>query len=362
MADGTYKRSLIDPDGTAGVNCDYVSLDLWEEDGGADGAYFGTGGCTSRNLDANNECAVAECKTSSGSADTSLTDIGTDWITSADDYILIRAHTGYRHAGVWDESKFWLHNNDAATPAYIRANYVRLDGLQTKVTATTGDKHGIVFISQSAEGDIRVGNLISRGVCSGGGASHGLNFNDAQIVATVWNSLFYGFVSGVDAGFRGIGIDNCTSVAVYNSVVYGCYWGIARIAGTVTVKNSAVGNCTDDFYGTIGMDYIVSDDDHSGNCANYWSAPTAGAGDWSSDFATPGSDFTLLATASDLIGHGVDDPGGAIQDDTDITGTTSRTSPWDIGAFEYVAAGGLIPRREIGAGVGRGIWRCEEKP
>jgi hypothetical protein len=278
-------------------------------------------------------------KSSSGGDDTTTFRYDA-FTTDADSYILVEGYD-FPTDGIWDATKYLFHNNDSANYGIeCRENYIRWDNIQFLVTESGGNnRDGLVFnVIAAGANDIRVHDCIFKGVCSGTGEGRGLFPADTDIVAKIWNCVVYDFFISADTGFRGIDL-LVSSATVYNCTIYNCSRGINRAGGTVTVKNCAVGICDDDFAGTITMDYIVSDDNHSGDCANYWSAPTAGAGDWSSDYTTPGSVFTLLATATDLIGNGLDDPGSGDYSD-DITGT-ARSSTWDVGAFEYVAAGGI---------------------
>ncbi len=57
-----------------------------------------------------------------------------------------------------------------------------------------------------------------------------------------------------------------------------------------------------------------------------------------------GSEDVNITTGSSLIGAGTDDPGGSGQGSTDMNGD-SRTSTWDVGADEFVAAGGIVVLR-----------------
>jgi len=124
---------------------------------------------------------------------------------------------------------------------------------------------------------------------------------------------------------------------VYNNTVSDCYRGIAFGSGSVlTVKNSTVFNNTDDFYGTMTIDYCASDDVDGNHAVDL----NENAGDeWTDNFVDyANGDFHLKSTAPDLIDAGTDlssDSDLSFSDDID---GDSRPSPyWDIGADEYPA-------------------------
>ena len=108
--------------------------------------------------------------------------------------------------------------------------------------------------------------------------------------------------------------------------------GIWSTGGVAGVTNTVVTGTGDDFNGTFsgGLFNNASDDGDGTNAV---------IPDWALTFTdAAGGDFTLLSGNS-IYQAGVDDPGGAVQDDTDIAGT-AWVSPWGIGAFSYSASAG----------------------
>jgi hypothetical protein len=125
-------------------------------------------------------------------------------------------------------------------------------------------------------------------------------------------------------------------VDMYNCTAYTGFRGFTRTAGTVTCTNCIAANqiaAGSSFNGTITVDHCCSDDGTGTN------AQTPSGGVWTNEFVTDGSDFALKV-GGNCVGNGSDDPGAGLYSD-DITGT-ARTSTWDIGADEYVAAGGGV--------------------
>jgi hypothetical protein len=279
------------------------------------------------------------CHNTSGGTDSTAVRFD-GWTTDADSYIKVEADSSYRHAGVWDASKY----NMAVTDAELletREDYVRVIGIQLHITVDANNIGIALYVNiANASNEIRLSNLIIKGTGTGTGSMQGINVDDANAIVKAWNCVVYNFISASDAGdtsFRGMSFNSCSSADVWNCTVNDSMRGIYQNAGTVTVVNGLVFESADDFVGTITMTYCGSDDDHTGASAtNFVITQTA------DDYAAlvtdaDGRDYNVTDGSSELVGTGTDDPGGATQDDTDIAGTT-RTSTWDVGAFELVAA------------------------
>lgn len=262
------------------------------------------------------------------------------WTTDSDSYIKVEAAAAYRHSGVWDASKYHIETTDS-NGIDINEDYVRLDGLQLHLITTGATYRSINVNSINIANLILFSNLIIKGDVTGTGAAQGIQVDDTDAIVKIWNCIIYNFISAsnpTDSGFVGIISSNATTIDIWNCTINDCRRGIVRGAtgGTVTVVNSLVFENDDDFGGTITMTYSASDDDHTGDSAtNFVITQTA------DDYAAlvvdaDGRDYNVTDKDSELVGTGTDDPGGAIQGDTDIAGN-ARISTWDIGAFEYVA-------------------------
>lgn len=324
----TTEHWYVDPDaGGGGTGVDwtnaYTTLSAWEAAKNADITAGGS-----------DKIMIVHCRSSSGGNDQAQCIIS-GWTTDSTHYIQIKGYD-FPSDGIWDDTKYILENNDDSADALrIEADYVRLINLQILLTTTSGTMNGLLVSGVNASNAITIDSCIVKGVCSGTGDAYAIYSSDADGIITVYNTIVYGFVSGVDSGFGSVRIVD-GAITFYNCTIWDGYFGLRQTGGTCTIKNSCVGNTTDDFSGTFTMDYIVSDDDHSGDCSNYWSAPTNGTGDWSLDYTTPGSDFTLLVTATDLIDDGLAD---VFAEDDDIIGTVRpQGGGWDIGAYEYTSS------------------------
>lgn len=324
---------VIDPDNGGGT--DYTSLDAWED---------ALGGTTDGDLVTNDEIALAQCRASGGTDDTTSVNIS-GWTTDATRYIKVELHSDETNTGIWNANNYTIAITHAKC-IEISEDYVRIDGIQTQSTQTDADNNatGIWVWAAGASNEIWVSNCIIKGVCSGTKTGWGILANDSDTILKIWNCVIDGFYISADTGFSGIYALACTSVDIWNCTIHNCTIGVNRGAGTCTVVNSLIFKCDNDFNGTITMTYCASDDDHTGDSVtNFVITQTA------DDYAAlvidaTGGDFRVTDGSSELVGTGTDDPGGATQDNVDIAGT-ARSSTWDIGAFEYgvvVGAAGIM--------------------
>lgn len=312
---------IIDPDSGAGT--DYTTLDAWEDALGGT-----TGGGTPGDLPAGDEIAVAQCRASSGTNDTAAVVIN-GWTTDSTRFIKITNHSDETNTGIWNEANYVLDITDDEA-IYVQEDFVTIDNVQIELN-TTGSNSGYGIRVQSVgTATITISNCIIKGGTFGTLIAYGILINDASATVNIWNTIVYDVFVAADGGFRGIYCDTAIAVNIWNCTVYNCTRGIQRDAGTCTAINTIVGNCEDDWNGTFVASYCCDDDDEGTNNQD----PSGGS--WANEFETAGSDFRLKA-GGNCIGNGTDDPGGALQDDDDIAGT-ARTSTWDIGAFENVAA------------------------
>jgi len=281
------------------------------------------------------------CRSSSGTDDTTSVDF-LGWTTNATCYIEI-IQADFPTNGVFDGSKYVLSvSNEASID--IRENYVRLGPFQVQATETgTGTVAGVYVSNIDAGGsDIRIFKTIVKGICSGTGAGYGFCCIDADATMNVWNCIAYDFISGADTGFRGFECSASTAMNVYNCTSFGNYYGFARSNNVMNIYNCASFNNADDFAGAITVIQNCASDDGDGvNPEDF----TAEAADWNAvftDYANADVSLKNYTTNPCCVGEGADNPGAGLYSD-DIIGT-ARSSVWDIGAFEYVAAGGCPPQ------------------
>ena len=313
----------VDPDAAGGgtgldwTNA-YTSLDAWEaaeQQDLTDGA---------------GDIMTVYCRSSGGTDDTTACTI-LGWTTSATSYIEI-IQTDFPIDGVFDGTKYLMARRSCLI---ISENYVRVGPLQIQMTVT-GNGIGITVETIDAGGsDIRIDSCIVKGICSGTGLGYGIHCNDADVTVNIFNCIIYGLISGEDISFRGIQSTASTALNIYNCTSFGNYYGLCRTGGVMNIYNCASFNNVDDVFGAAVTDHCASDDGDGTNAQDF----TAEATDWNkvfTDYTTGNVSLKDYTTSPCCVGKGVDDPGAGLYSDDIIS--TARTSTWDIGAFEYVAA------------------------
>ena len=301
---------------------DYTSLSAWEA--GQQG-----------NLVTADEIRTAECYSFQDT--TAVTIVG--WTTDATRYIKITTPSAERHDGKWNAGKYRLEVSDTGSgfpDLWSREDYVRIDGLQIRTPSVDANfQDPLGFTTIGASNDLRVSNCIIRGADNASYKQAGIRINDADAIVKIWNVVIYDIGDDIPQK-RGIKVQNATTVDLYNVTINGCYEGIFQAAGTVNVYESAVFNNTDDFSGTFNtIDYCASDDNDGTNNV----AESGGGAFWPDDFVDAANGDFHLKSSSNLVGAGNDSGSGLFSNDID--GET-RTSPSDIGADEYVSAGGAL--------------------
>ena len=283
------------------------------------------------------------CKSSGGSADTSTT-VFSNWTTDSTHYIKVQGGYAAGETGTpgtpenpstYSTSYYHLEVTDADI-LEIDVDYMRVDKVLIKATIT-GVGSCFYVNTTNADNDIRISNCIAYGDCTGNGSGRGIYINESQSVVYIWNSIVYGFYSvsnGNDNGFVGIYLANTSSTDIWNCTLNDNRQGIYQSNGTVTADNCLIFETTRinyDLNGTITASYCATDDSEAGT-GNFVITQT------DDDYAAlvvdaDGRDYDVTNASSELYGTGTDDPGGAIQDDTDIDGI-ARSTTWDVGAFE----------------------------
>ncbi len=288
--------------------------------------------------DGGGDTYTATCITTGDNAADTTATAWNGWITATANYVEIKGGAGNRaSAAGYGETKYRLEvtDNHALT---IQDDHVRVDGLQIRnIYSAQAGRSCIIMNSLVADNDIRISNCYLKGdpnVASGG---NGVNNEDDDAILKIWNTIMF------EHDGRGI-IAFGTTVDVYNTVIYGSQIDGIFFRGTSnwTITNCAVFNNVDDFddgtSGTIAVDHTASDNGFSGETNAV--AESGGGAAWPDDFTdAAGGDFTLVS-GSGLIGTADVDPGSGLFSD-DIDGTT-RGVAWDVGAFEFVAAGGGV--------------------
>ena len=321
----TYTKT-IDPNG--GSN--YASLNAWE--------------AGEQSLYSSGDIAIADCKRTGATKDTTAVTVA-GWTAGVIPKIIVNA--AHRHEGKWadqrgDGNYVYTLATDIGTSTsgslYINnVLNVSVDGLRIapNYTAAVSDSAGIRVDVYSAGGNTDISNCVIRAF-NAATAAHiqGIRFQ-SSVVARVWNNVIYDFYKSGSAYTKGL---NCRTGThyVYNNTIYNCNYGVFRESGTVIAKNNGVFSCaTACFSGSMdaASDYNISSDATAPG-TNKATGKTA----YTDYFVDPANgDFHLKNTSLALFGLSGADLSGTFT--TDAAGVT-RTLPFDIGALQYVAAGG----------------------
>ncbi len=294
---------------------------------------------------ANNTHTVHFNRTNGGGMDTVAVTV-TGWTTSATDFLTLIGDD-FPATGIYDNTKYVLHNNDSAVTFYsINEDFVNETNLQMLVTETgTNTRRGLNITGQNVSNAINIDSCIFQGNVSGTGEAIGIRAADAgdDLNLTIFNTQFCGFFITGDIGFRSLSITNVNTTNIYNCTFYNNTVGIERTGGTVNLINCALFNNEDDLSGTFNSVTYCALDDAQAGTGNFQITQTA------SDYAAlvtdaANGDFSVKDTSSELYqtGNGAT-PKGTFTDD--IIGTTRDAVDlnWDIGAYELiVGAGGTI--------------------
>ena len=292
--------SIVDPDNDTGT--DYVSLAAWVS--GEAGNYGG-------------DDPVAECRSSSGSADTS----GQVSIQGFSNYgeIIVRPISGGEHAGVWDASKYRLTSDSGDWyTLFVNNTLTTIHGIQIDagnsgvnvgiyIAATSVTVTGCI-VTNSAAVDNEKGIVIDAASCR------------------IGNNIVYGFDNDAESA----GIYLIPSVGwIYNNTVCKCARGYETDwteSTRIWRNNLARGNTSYDYKGDI----------HDNNTGEYNASSDAsatGTGCRASQTFTmvdyTNNDFHLTSGDAGALGYATDLSGDSdfpITDDIDGTQDPIGTS------------------------------------
>lgn len=255
----------------------------------------------------------------SGGADSTEVSV-TGFTVSSSYYVIIQTDSANRHAGVWDTNKYVLEKSHGGAVFTLVNSYTRMIGLQIRNTAT-GDYQAFKEDTSGCDGWLMDKCLLRGGsggkdILIGGGDGEIRNtgvFGNALGIYTTWSSenptLLLQNVTAINSTTYCIQVNN-GSVTANN--VYAGGGGTADTSGTISDTNCASSD------GTIGSAVACST-----SSGAYFTNVTGDSED-----VHIKSDSSLIGNGSDLSGTFTDD----FEGDT--------RSAWDIGADEYIAAGG----------------------
>jgi len=189
------------------------------------------------------------------------------WASSAETYLRIftphrptEVGESQRHQGVWNDGAYRLEvglSGDYSHALQVEVDYVRVEGLQLRVTGTANIEAGGITVPWGVgdENDIRFSNNLVAGAMSPGTATTaGIWIADDSSHTTVWNNIVYDFQneSGQSGGIRIRGASACVS----HNTVFDSQRGFNSIVeGVLFLRNNvSLGNTTQDYRGTFAAE------------------------------------------------------------------------------------------------------------
>jgi len=263
------------------------------------------------------------------------------WTTDADSYVRIYTEQANCHSGVYTTAKYRLEVANAVALT-LEEDHIRVEGLQIiKSSTSASGQHCVIADYQAASNDIRLHTCLIKQAGNGTYTETGVYLSDADLVVTISNCVVYGIGA---AGGTAISANQVTTTNVYGCTIVSTGatngFGLRRVAGTVTAKNCyARGEAGAAFLGTISLTTCASSDTTGSTGLQNIAINTTNFTN-----VTAGSEDFRLPLGSALIGVGTtltDDPPGSTALALDIAGQT-RTTTWDIGAWEYVSAANYL--------------------
>lgn len=361
--------NIVDPDNGSGT--DYTSLSAWEA--GEQGDLTG----------ARDEIAVAKCRCTGGTADTTSVMIA-GWTTDSTRYIKIWTDPSesYRHDGKWNTSKYRITSNDYFATVNNN-NEARidlwLDGLQIENSREyeSGAAGAGLLSYKDYIVNITVSNCIIRNTASSPCSGSGVKVYDAATSGTTYfkcyNNIVYGFSNS--SGGAGIYYSVANSGAtrhaiVYNNTLYGNFYNLSLspvwTSDTVYFRSKnnllyARASGGADFYrtdsaGTWDVESDLSSDATSLD-TNHRNQTVAFVDAANRDLHLSASDTAARGQGTNLSSDSY------LPFSTDIDGQ-SRGSTWDIGADQYVGAYPFQVKRRLNVllrmclSIFNLIWRC----
>lgn len=332
----TEVTCIVDPGSGAGAHYSSLAAAIAGETGASPQVVTGV------DLKTNDEQLTVKCRCTNGAADGAVAVNG--FTTDATRFVKIWTDPseGYRHSGTYPSgNKYRIEQTGSDKCITCSIKNAKIIGISASSKATGTGQYPTCFYTNVENGVIYYDKCIARGSDNSQAGNFGWNCTSSD-ATTIYctNCVAYGFYKSGGTYYSGFRINATGTMYCYNCTSSGSTFGFKRDGGTVVITNSIGFNNYDDFYGTITVDHCASDDEDGTNAVNISPGATE-ATDWAACFTDyANGDFSLknYTGTGKVIGMGTDNPGSGLYSD-DIIGTT-RSSVWDIGAFEYVAGGG----------------------
>jgi len=271
-----------------------------------------------------------------------------------------------RHAGIWNTSKALIKSDDSTEPLIsVGDEYFQIEWMQLyrMVYATSGSTRQAIEMGTSGELTsapiyVRHCLFLRESGGSGSGETSALRLSDSDPAYYINNNIFIGFNSS-GGNDKAIQIPYSAGPSIFNNTFIDCTLGI-RGDQNASVKNNVFQDCATD---VTELDADSTNDYNLTDLTDVASGFSAQNNVFESTLTfvnAAGKDYHLASTDTDAIDAGVDlGTTGGVNIDIDNRDRDALNDTWDIGADEYVAAGGTetYSGRGIGRGISRGVFR-----
>lgn len=299
-----------------GANAAYASLSAWEAAEQVD-------------LTINGDIMVVNC--AGTTANTGATTI-IGWTTSATSYIEI---IGDNTTGKWNTGAFRIARTAAGSGLSISEDFVRVSNLQVSVIVN-GSISGIIITASNTSADVRIDSCIIKASSVSGNFNRGIRGAGGNTIK-IYNTLIYDFTGINDYGIDIDSTSTATVARLWNNTIVDCYTAYLSNSNPSTIAVDCIAQGATDGYNSIDTPtYCISNIANDLSGTGNQNSVTLSFVDWVND------DFHLHSTDTEAIDLGTNDPGSGLYSD-DIDGVV-RSGTWDIGADEFVAAGGARQR------------------
>jgi len=265
-------------------------------------------------------------------------------------YLQITVDPSARHAGVWDSTKFRIRIT-GATASCVGAldEHVRVSGLQLDVACSNnyGAQGVWVYLAGGSRADeeIQIDGCLMRGTYYSGSGEPGSNAfgvhaqsGGAGCTVKVSNCIAYDMRGPGTTGGRGFFNYAVTAGRIYNCTAYNCNIGFRNGWNPCIAKNCLAQACTDGFFSSAA--WAAGTTNNASDIASDAPGTTTYTG--TATFVNAAAKNFHLAADDFSIDYGVNLSADAFYPITTDIDDQTRSGTWDIGADEYIAAGGAF--------------------
>ena len=260
----------------------------------------------------------------------------------------VDCNNNQRHNGIWAAQGFLVsHTLSVITISVIRD--LLMEGLQVSMDSVANGATAVLLNRNTTEGSVQFReNLVKVRNTHASFNQFGLQANQGSVPMRCANNIFWCVITS--GGTITAMSETSTNGSWFNNTVFGATTGLDRVSGTMTSNNNLISAATC-FNGTQTQSNNASTDatavGTSPRINQTFTFENSGVGD-----------LRITAADAGAKGFGKDLSAAAYPFSIDVVRTT-RTVPWDVGAYQVSVAGGVVHLLDRGTerGLMRGLMR-----